>query len=291
MTALRYVRTRDGHLAVRVGHLIMALVQMQDGSLQTMDRLSGPDPEKTCSGDYARGGFRSTSEYEFRREAEEFKEHCEHVSRLARRPGTHAEARRLANQWDVPDSVETYAEGVLRIRTPGHGGFLLDERRNERVAAAWRNPLNVDGHAEYEEDCEAGIVMYSMPELFTDWEMRNLERNLRAFLPDQWEMVTGVRLFPGQSLKRDRREFLSRNAEEWIMVSTSPTRKDPSISLVVSYKGGRDERGGTKGPCRYHLVPTAECERRRTSSISREWIIRSEDVETNRHGEPISIAG
>ena len=76
--------------------------------------------------------------------------------------------------WGTPDHVQQVADGVWLISTPSHGGFYLDETRNARVPMSWQQgSFRQQGmRGWYEEDCDAPLVVMSLPELFDADEVR-----------------------------------------------------------------------------------------------------------------------
>src|SRR3972149_4268130 len=65
--------------------------------------------------------------------------------------------------WGVADDSERIARGIMRYRTPGHGGDHLSARRQAEMPAALRLD---DGW--YEEDCDWARVALGLPQFFSD---------------------------------------------------------------------------------------------------------------------------
>lgn len=74
--------------------------------------------------------------------------------------------------WGTIDFVHPYAEGMVWVSTPGHGGLWLS---NERLAAMPAEQRSADGW--YEEDCEAA---WPLKHFFDDIEFKNDEDRERT---------------------------------------------------------------------------------------------------------------
>lgn len=287
---IEYVLTADGDQAVRIAHLVLALIPQRDGSMRTLTAWPARDPSTCTRRDFSPSGFKSTDEEGFRREASEYAQHHEDLVALGRTALERAATRSFATPWGTPDTATGHSDDVIRVNCPGHGGFLLSQKANERVAAQWRNPVGIDGWACYEEDLESSIVQYSIPELFTAWERAGNERTLQNWLPDQWEAVTGTILLPGQSMTRDRENFLKRNADRFVATSAIGSKTEPGMVVVTAYRGGRDERGRTIGAPRTFLVENAEYARRRQASGVWEFLVQKHDQELGADGARLANA-
>ena len=287
---IQYVPTADGDQAVRIAHLVMCLVPQKDGTMRTMTAWPARDPGTCTRGDFHPGGFRSTDLDGFRSEAEAYAQHHEELEGLQRRLLDRATTRSFDTPWGTPDEAREYGDGVVSVNCPGHGGYLVSATANDLVAAPWRNPVGPGGWAFYEEDCESAIVRHSMPDLFTAWERENDQRNLRSFMPDEWEAVTGATLLPGQSITRDRENFLKTNADRFVATSAIRSKDEPGMVVVTAYRGGRDPRGRTIGAPRTFLVQQDEYDRRRETSGVWEFLVDDHDQELGRDGTPLPIA-
>jgi hypothetical protein len=276
---LDYVRTADGDVAVRIAHLVVALVPQKDGSMRTLTAWPARDPGACSRKDFHPGGFDATDLDRFMIETAEYAQHHEDLERLGRIVQDQATTRSYCTPWGTPDRATRYADGVVRVDCPGHGGFLVSQDTNESIASEWRNPVEMDGWAKYEEDLESAFVRHGLPHLFTDWERSCDDRTLRSWMPDEWERVTGTRLLPGQSMVRDRRDFLEANRDRWIVTSAEMARTEPGHVVVTSYRGGRDDRGRTLGAPRRHLLLATDYEARRLASGVFECLVEETDAE------------
>lgn len=287
---IEFVQTADGDEAVRIAHLVVALIPQVDGSMRTMTAWPARDPAECTRKDFNPGGFQSTDMDGFREEAEAYTQHHEDLSRLERKELDRTTTRSFHTPWDTPDQATDYGDGVISVSCPGHGGFLLSKEANDRVAAPWRNEIGMAGWAFYEEDCESSIVRYSLPHLFTSWECENDERSLRSFMPDQWEAVTGTSLLPGQSITRDRENFLKANCDRFVVTSAICSKDEPGMVVVTAYRGGRDTRGRTIGAPRSFLIHEDEYASRRKASGVWEFLVETGDQELDRDGTRLPIA-
>lgn len=287
---IQYVRTADGDEAVRIAHLVMALVPTKDGGQRVMTAWPARDPATCTRSDFHPGGFRATDRDGFHREAEAYAQHHEDLVKLGRKTLDTGRTRSLHSPWGTPDNAIDHGEGLIRVDTPEHGGYLVPETINGEIHEAWRSDVGVDGYAFYEEDSESSIVRFSIPRLFTTWECADDVRNLREFMPDQWEAVTGTVLLPGQSTTRDREVFLKANADRYVVTSASYSKQDRDMLVVVAYRGGRDVRGGVTGSPRTFLLPSDVYDERRDSTPGRECLIEPTDQEIDRDGHPIQMA-
>lgn len=187
--AVDFVRTADGDLAARVAHLVMALVPCDDGVMRVCTAYPARDPAVCTRACFHPSGFDALDEASFRLEAEEFAAERRAIAALGRREIGREALKGLDTPWDVPDHGLRYAEGVMKVTSPIHGGFVLSRERNEAIDPRWR--AGCDVHAFYEEDEEWAIVAFTFPDLFTDGERRAAEATLIANRPEEWAAITG----------------------------------------------------------------------------------------------------
>lgn len=76
--------------------------------------------------------------------------------------------------WGYADDARDIAEGITRVSTPSHGGFILTEARmaefNARLTIHFQ-PFA--GYGYFEEDCDWSAVALAFPEYFTDQQLRD----------------------------------------------------------------------------------------------------------------------
>ncbi|MPR11494.1 DUF7007 domain-containing protein [Microvirga tunisiensis] len=153
----------------------------------------------------------------------------------------------FSSPWGAPDYAYDYGEGVIKLGTPGHGGFFLTLEANERIHPAWRT-----GNGFYEEDEQWGIVAHHFPHLFTTRDRTIARRTLINSFPDEFMKVTGEALTADQSHTLRQREFWATNAQNWL-VDAAFGVADQDVKVVASL-GGRRESNTQ----RWFLVPANE---------------------------------
>lgn len=84
----------------------------------------------------------------------------------------------METPWGTADSVETIAEGIIAVTTPGHGGLRLDRKRQAKMPAYMRT-----SDRWYEEDCEWALVASVFPQHFTDAQRAAAKRTLKEYYP------------------------------------------------------------------------------------------------------------
>lgn len=160
--------------------------------------------------------------------------------------------------WGKPDHVKEYAEGIVFYGTPSHGGFKLGRERNAMVPDYMRR----EG-GWYEEDCEWAIVAMVHPIAFKDdpKALEEARRSLRSWFPDEYERFFGVELKPGESFKRDERDFYRDHAADWLTLAAWGDwhERVPAGMVGVVASIGGDRTTGREAH-RYFLVPKDEYE-------------------------------
>ncbi|MFA7603338.1 MAG: hypothetical protein WCY29_10055 [Novosphingobium sp.] len=142
--------------------------------------------------------------------------------------------QRVWTPWDISQTSEIFAEGVVFYSTASHGGFKLDDARSAEVPDA----LRCD-NGWYEEDEDWSIVAVTFPALFTTLERRHADRTVRNAWPDYWESVHGRELAPGESWAKDRRLFLEAHAQDWIVVAAITSKEHPGMVECGAALGGK----------------------------------------------------
>ena len=137
--------------------------------------------------------------------------------------------------WGAADSGERYDEGIIRVGTPGHGGFLLDDKANSQVHQAWRR-----SDRAYEEDGDWAIVAASFPDLFSEEEKDRADKILRNWKPDQYTAVTGTPLQLAESMKLRQRKFEVDNKTNYVAVSA--IGKGDLVKVTAALGGDRNSK-------------------------------------------------
>ena len=166
--------------------------------------------------------------------------------------------RPVHTPWGVADYAREYAAGIVFYGTPSHGGFKLSAERLVRMHPALRE---TDGW--FEEDCDWAKVAFAFPECFTDEQHEAAIRALKDWYPDEYEVVTGETLAPGDSHIKDQRLFHERHAQDWVVISAIRSDRHPGMVECIAALGGKRGEWGRSDPeKRRYLVSDAEYDRR-----------------------------
>ena len=235
MSGALFGHTADGMLVARVGDHAYAMMPGRDGKhyLTSGWRIARPMVEWTRSDFYAHGGDLD-DETAFRSKVLEQAQHFEERRLLGRRDvpgGAHP-------PWGPSQGGTVYAEGVTSHATAGHGGFKLSADRNRKV----RPMLRAAGGWYEEDECWA-IVAFTFPHLFTALERRSAERTIKDSWPEAWEAISGTILAPGESRRKDQRDFEIAHTNDWIVVSaitslSRPGRRIPRRPVRLRHRPG-----------------------------------------------------
>ena len=165
--------------------------------------------------------------------------------------------RPVHTPWGVADYAREYAAGIVFYGTPSHGGFKLSAERLVRMHPALRE---TDGW--FEEDCDWAKVAFAFPECFTDEQHEAAIRALKDWYPDEYEVVTGETLAPGDSHIKDQRLFHERHAQDWVVISAIRSDRHPGMVECIAALGGKRGEWGRSDPeKRRYLVSDAEYDR------------------------------
>ena len=166
--------------------------------------------------------------------------------------------RPVHTPWGVADYAREYAAGIIFYGTPSHGGFKLSAERLVRMHPALRE---TDGW--FEEDCDWAKVAFAFPECFTDEQHEAAIRALKDWYPDEYEVVNGETLAPGDSHIKDQRLFHERHAQDWVVISAIRSDRHPGMVECIAALGGKRGEWGRSDPeKRRYLVSDAEYDRR-----------------------------
>ena len=231
--SVEFGTTADGFPVARIGEFLLGLISNGSGDffLAIAWRFTGPLAEVRRHHFYRHDG-RIDNEAAFRLRAIETAEHMAELSVLARVQTSMA----VSTPWGGSQLATIYAEGIVSHSTSGHGGFHLSSDRNPLVDVSVRN-----AGGWYEEDCEWAIAALTFPEMFTGYERRCAEEIAKNTYPTFWEKLRGRQLEPGESRSRDRANFESTHAGDWIVISAITSSHHTGMTEVVATKGGKRE--------------------------------------------------
>jgi hypothetical protein len=141
--------------------------------------------------------------------------------------------------WGPVDHGERFAEGVFFVSTPSHGGFKLEAKHNVLIPAAFRR----EG-GWYEEDCDAAIPMFFMPQLFKPEQLREARESLRCWHWRAWEAHYGEIVPLDESFCKAQAMFIEEHANDLLVISASgdwhqavPMRM---VGVTATVKGSRE---------------------------------------------------
>jgi hypothetical protein len=68
--------------------------------------------------------------------------------------------------WGFSDSRKTFERGLHWVSTPSHGGFMVSRGLAETILtpAAIAQGKQFADYLAYEEDCDAAIILYELPQ-------------------------------------------------------------------------------------------------------------------------------
>jgi hypothetical protein len=105
----------------------------------------------------------------------------------------------------------------------------------------------------YEEDCEAGIIMYFHSEVFNDPDAKTKgEETLKQWYWREWEVYTGTVLKAGESKRKDTDLWEERHKNDYVVRSAYGDwhERVPKDFVGVYATKGKDEK--------WFLVPHVE---------------------------------
>lgn len=157
--------------------------------------------------------------------------------------------------WGAPDDHIQIQEGLDWYGTPSHGGYrvatALYKEACARQGIPEKEPDPEDGpvHMWFEEDCDWAFVAIAFPEHFQEEQddvpvLMLAEKAILHTYPEYWEKWKGRELQPGESMEKDRLEFMKAHKGEY-MESRSGTLVTGTIIIYATPDGDRrsdDER-------------------------------------------------
>ncbi len=239
----------DGFPVARIGEITLAMLPLPGGGgfLASAWRQRCPLCDLTRTDFYSHEG-RLADEAAFRARVLETAEHRRELALLDR-----VQTRiSCTTPWGASQIATVYAEGIVLHVTAGHGGFELSAERNSKV-----HPMLRAEDGWYEEDCAWSIVTFTYPQLFTSYERRCAERQLKDWWPEAWEAISGQVLVPGESHAKDRKAFELAHADDWVVISALRSDHHPGMTEVIATRGGKRDYHVDE---RRFLVPATEYE-------------------------------
>ena len=134
--------------------------------------------------------------------------------------------------WGTVDYVSHWDVGITNVGTAGHGGVKLSPGRNRDVHEVWRRP-----GGWYEEDCEWAIVAVTFPECYSPEHAATARTTARHWFPDEYEVVTGERIQPGESHVRDEQIFNAKHANDWVTTAAIAIEAPGTVERIVRDDG------------------------------------------------------
>ena len=69
--------------------------------------------------------------------------------------------------WGQSQQSKEFAPGIVFHSTAGHGGFVLSAEKHKELQAKFEFKTFAGG-SNYEEDCDAAVVVVAFPQFFTE---------------------------------------------------------------------------------------------------------------------------
>lgn len=101
--------------------------------------------------------------------------------------------------WGLSQDKTKYTTGITFYSTSRHGGFKVSRKLNQTIPSQFRKESGW-----YEEDCEAYIVVFFFPNLFSGEEVTTAKNALRTWFWKAYENFFGEEIPKGLSLTKDR---------------------------------------------------------------------------------------
>jgi hypothetical protein len=80
-------------------------------------------------------------------------------------------SRGVYTTWGQSQHSHEYADGIVLHSTAGHGGFVLSAARHRELQAKFKFDTFAGG-CNYEEDCDAAVVIVAFPQFFSEEQKR-----------------------------------------------------------------------------------------------------------------------
>ena len=69
--------------------------------------------------------------------------------------------------WGEAQQTDAIAPGITWVSTASHGGFIISAERRAAMPRSLREFQTFAGGNNYEEDCDAAIIIAAFPQHFT----------------------------------------------------------------------------------------------------------------------------
>lgn len=142
--------------------------------------------------------------------------------------------------WGHVQSRGKIADGIMRVSTASHGGYVLNDARLAEMPEPLRK-LADQGH--FEEDCAWCAVVLSFQHLFSPSIVMEAKDTCKQWFPEAWEAWTGKTLKPGESRTKDSKVWHETHKDRYIVVSAWGDWHEQVPKGMV---GVRAIRGGRK---------------------------------------------
>lgn len=157
--------------------------------------------------------------------------------------------------WGPIQTTLTIADGIERVTTPTHGGFLLSSERIHELPASF--PHHEDG--AYEEDLAWCFIALAFPQYFDTRLQHEAQQTCKDWFPTVWEAWTDTTLSVDESSTKRTDAWYHDHAQDWLTIKTwgewHPDVPKGFIA-VCARQGGRQKH--TDVPDQYFLVPADE---------------------------------
>lgn len=202
-------------------------------------------------------------------------------------PTAKATPRPTHSPWGHVDNARQIIPGVWKVSTGGHGGVHVSADLQLFIPELHRAR---DGW--YEEDQEWCIpwTFLNLPrESYWKGDTDPARTALRHSYPDLYEARYDVTLQPGESHAKDRRAFMTRHADDYIVTGALSTCHNANIGKdqvgIVAERGG--QRRPDRNDTRYYLVSSSVYDQPRHPYGT---LVTDEYVQTNANFIPLEQA-
>jgi hypothetical protein len=188
--------------------------------------------------------------------------------------------------WGPKQHEAEILAGIVRVSTATHGGVYIGPDLRREIPDQLKIYSNGGDGAWWEEDEAQHLPLFclSYRNIIEDEDLREYflfssESHVRDDFPDEWELITGRKLKPGESLQRDEETLFTETSETLIVAAIEGHPQHPqghyhhpqnawvpeNMIGVAAYPGKafhatNDDPAPTE-KARYFLVPITEFRR------------------------------